>query len=344
MSELKITMAARCEAAGRPNNEDNFQLADNLESNPWAFMTGQEVVLSEKGALMVVCDGMGGMNAGATASGLAVRTIKEWFVSDRLSPQVMASQASIMQYIQQAIIAADCTIKETGKDNIDYKGMGSTIVLAWFVKNYVYIGWCGDSRAYRLNPATGLERLSHDHSYVQELVDRGKLSKDLAFDHPDSYIITRSLGDNRQSVQPDVTCFPLNNGDLIMLCSDGLHGVLRDNEIESTLLNNSDSPENCRNALWEKSAKAGWTDNVTIALCRIVSGVEESLKTATGSIDNITKETYGVTKANRRKPKSFLIFIILLLLGIAFEAGYYFIKGGWWIPTEIIEYLKAKSL
>ena len=323
---IRFTMAARCEAAGRQNNEDNFQLTDNLAGSEWGFVTDKEVTLSEKGALLVVCDGMGGMSAGATASHIAVKTIKEWFAADRLTPEVMASQSSRLLYIEQAIIAADNKIKEDGNQNSERKGMGSTIVMAWIVDEQVYIGWCGDSRVYRFNPATGLERLSHDHSYVQELVDSGKLSRDLAFEHPDSNIITRSLGDNRQIAQPDVNCFPLNNGDIILLCSDGLCGVLRDNEIESILLNHSDTMENCRNALWTKSEEAGWTDNVTIALCRIVSGIEAKTGVSTlvgGSSQTVIK---------KRKPMRIMIALIalLLLLGIAFEAGHFIIKKSWW--------------
>jgi len=328
MSEIKFTMAARCEAAGRPNNEDNFQLTDNLAGGQWGFTTDNEVTLTEKGALMVICDGMGGMKAGATASALAVKTIKEWFASDRLTPEIMASEATILQHIEQAIIAADEAIKAAGRQNSEIAGMGSTVVMAWFVKNNVFIGWCGDSRAYRYNASTGLERLSKDHSYVQELVDSGKLSKELAFEHPDSNIITRSLGDTRQTVLPDVNSFPLTNGDMILLCSDGLSGVLRDEEIESIMEANSGTIGNCRDALWNESEKVGWIDNVTVALCRIESGIESSErpgKTAeTSSADN----QFTATEANKRKPRIWLIFlIVLLLLGIAFEAGHFYLKG-----------------
>jgi len=325
-----MTMAARCEAAGRQNNEDNFQLSDNLSDDQWGFITGQEVTLNEKGALMVICDGMGGMNAGEVASDLAVRTIKDWFASNRLKPEVMASQASILQHIEQAIIAADGTIKEAARKESELEGMGSAIVLAWIVGDMVYIGWCGDSRVYRFNIASGLERLSHDHSYVQELVDSGKLSKELAFEHPDSNIITRSLGDNRQEVQPDVNCFSLHNGDIILLCSDGLSDVLRDEEIEAILQKNADSAGHCRDALWSESENAGWTDNVTIALCRIESGIERPEI----PIEEPTQETHiSTTEANKRKPKVLLmILIVLLLFGVAFEVAYFFINGEWLLP------------
>ncbi|MDR2231928.1 MAG: protein phosphatase 2C domain-containing protein [Tannerella sp.] len=356
MSELKFTMTARCEAAGRPNNEDNFQLTDNLTDDQWSFVTGREVTLGEKGALMAVCDGMGGMNAGATASGLAIKTIKEWFASGRLTIQTISSQLSVMQYIEQAIIAADCTIKEMGKENKEMAGMGSTIVLAWIVGSNVYVGWCGDSRAYRFNPSSGLERLSHDHSYVQELVDSGKLSKDLAFDHPDNNIITRSLGDNRQTVMPDVNSFVLSNNDIILLCSDGLHGVLRDNEIESILSDNADSPENCRNALWDASGKAGWTDNVTITICRIVSGIENSELSSQNTNNEHDKQnvqaaktlipeiTPGYTKVRKRKPNVLIITLIILFLSvIVFEVWHYLSKGEWWSIKEFQDLIKQIS-
>ena len=336
MSATKFTMAARCEAAGRPNNEDNFQLTDNLSDDHWGFVTGKEIDLGEKGALMVVCDGMGGMNAGEVASGLAIQTIKDWFTAKRLTPQVLSSSKTIIHYIEQAIIAADQIIKETGNRNSDQTGMGSTIVLAWFVGKEVYIGWCGDSRAYRFNPVTRLERLSHDHSYVQELVDNGKLLQELAFDHPDNNIITRSLGDANQTARPEVKCFPLCNDDTILLCSDGLCGVLRDSEIES-FLSNAPTIDQCRNALWTESEKAGWTDNVTIALCRIISGGGEAKESSAA----LSPKATIITFHKKRKMRGLWVaFILLLLLGIAIEIGYFVANKSWWYPQEIIQSLK----
>ena len=276
-------MAAWCAAAGREYNEDNFLLKDNLSSPEWGRVNTDEVVsLDEKGALLVVCDGMGGMNAGEVASELAVKTIQEQFAAELLTPQIMATPKMMMDYIDKAINAADEIIKEDGKRNRGHEGMGSTIVLAWVAGKNIYVGWCGDSRAYRYNPAFGLEQLSHDHSYVQELVDEGKLTAELAFDHPNNNIVTRSLGDFNKKFRPDTACFPLYNGDVILLCSDGLNGVLRDGEIRDIIAENSATMEKCRKALWSESEKAGWTDNVTITLCQIVSGANpapENMKT-----------------------------------------------------------------
>ena len=324
-------MAAWCASAGRDYNEDNFQLKDNLSDPDWGVIHTDDIIaLDEKGALLVVCDGMGGMNAGHIASDLAVKTIKEWFAADRLLPHIMATPETMMQHIGQAIIAADDKIKEAGQQNNDYKGMGSTIVLAWIVGRSVYIGWCGDSRAYRFNPVFGLEQLSHDHSYVQELVDNGKLSKELAFGHPDSNIVTRSLGDTRHNACPDVRCFPLYSDDTLLLCSDGLSGVLRDEEIESILSTETGSMRQRRNALWTASEKAGWTDNVTIALCQIVSGADTA--------QNINKKAPVEKTVKQPCKKQKLIIIIILaiifLLGIVFGIGYYAGKGSWQLSPD----------
>lgn len=302
MANIKFRMAARCEAAGRPNNEDNYQLDADLSDNEWGFTADEQITLGKKGALLVVCDGMGGMNAGEVASDLAVKTIKERFSADLLTPKVLASP---MAYVKEAIIAADSAIKAHGKAHPETEGMGSTIVMAWMLDKKVYVGWCGDSRCYSYNPQTGLVRLSHDHSYVQELVDDGKLTEDLAFDHPNSNIITRSLGDPNGTARPDVKEYDLHNGDILMLCSDGLCGCLRDKEIEEQIAAHQTSMQDCRDALWQADEAAGWHDNVTIALAQVVSGGIAPQSPAT-SEEQI--------KATNKRLKRTIVLLVLLLL------------------------------
>ena len=316
MSNIKFIMAARCEAAGRPNNEDNFQLTDDLSGDQWSFVTDTEVDLGEKGALLIVCDGMGGMNAGEVASKVAVETVKEWFASERLTEEVVAASESIVQHIEQAIVAADTQIKEEGATDKEKEGMGSTIVLAWVIGQSVFVGWCGDSRAYRFNPADGLKLLSHDHSYVQTLVDAGQLSAELAFDHPNSNIITQCLGDPRQAAEPDVREYPLHDGDVIMLCSDGLCGVLRDRVMEAVMRENPENMAACRDALWDAARNAGWYDNVTIGLCRIVSGSDRKMAQPT--------DDPALPKPAKKRRWRWIVsllagFIAGLLAGIAIE-------------------------
>lgn len=243
----------RCEAAGRKYNEDNgkiLQLRDN------------------KGVLLIVCDGMGGMKAGEVASALAVDTIKEWFTPERLTPQVMSNP---MEYLKQSIVGADTNIKNYSKTHPETEGMGSTVVLAWLLREKVYVAWCGDSRAYRYNPQLGLERLSHDHSLVQSWVDAGQITEEQAFTHPQSNIITRSLGDPNGVAMPDAAEYILYNNDVYLLCSDGLCGMLRDSEIEVILSENNDLTQACEQ-LWQAAEEAGWHDNVTTAMAQVVSG------------------------------------------------------------------------
>ena len=322
-NNILFRMAARCEAAGRPNNEDNYQLDDNLSDNSWGFTADAEGSLGEKGALLVVCDGMGGMNAGEVASDIAVKTIKEWFTTDKLTDAAVAAPC---KYITSAIVAADAAIKAHSKTNPDTEGMGSTIVLAWLLGQKVYVGWCGDSRCYRFNPALGLERLSHDHSYVQELVDAGKLTEELAFDHPNNNIITRSLGDPRGAAQPDCKEFDLYNQDIILLCSDGLCGTLRDNEIAELIKQHQTSMQECRDALWDADEAAGWTDNTTIALAQIISGGKDATtanKTATASTDISTSKAKLIAANKRLKFILSGVVVIILLCAIVATAYKY---------------------
>lgn len=305
MANIKFRMAARCEAAGRPNNEDNYQLDADLSDNEWGFTADEQITLGKKGALLVVCDGMGGMNAGEVASDIAVKTIKERFSADLLTPKVLASP---MAYVKEAIIAADSAIKAHGKAHPETEGMGSTIVMAWMLDKKVYVGWCGDSRCYCYNPQTGLVRLSHDHSYVQELVDEGKLTEDLAFDHPNSNIITRSLGDPNGTAQPDVKEYDLHNGDILMLCSDGLCGCLRDKEIEEQIAAHQTSMQDCRDALWQADEAAGWHDNVTIALAQVVSG-------GIAPQSSVASEEQ-IAATNKRLKRTIVLLVLLLLVCI----------------------------
>ncbi|MDR2385347.1 MAG: protein phosphatase 2C domain-containing protein [Tannerella sp.] len=353
MKALKIRLAARCESAGRQKNEDNYQIGDNLNDDHWGFSTDAEIELSPKGTLLVVADGMGGLKSGEVASSIAVETIKKWFSSERLTKDTTSSPEAVRRHVKKAIQAADHAIKHEGADDKSKKGMGSTIALAWLLGEQVHVGWCGDSRVYRFNPANGLTRLSHDHSFVQELVDLGKLEPELAFDYPDSHIITRSLGDLRSTANPDIKSFPLRKDDIFLLCSDGLTGVLRDREIEVIFRDNRRDMETLRNALWTAAYEAGWNDNVTIVLCEILSETEEVATKNSPAwfspawlIDTVSltgkkekkeekedeeeKEEKESKKEKERKKivKWLKILIPLLLAGIAVGTGaYYLFKG-----------------
>lgn len=320
MKDIRFTLAARCEAAGRENNEDNYQVVADIAGNRHGFTADEELQLGEFGTLLVVCDGMGGMNAGEVASAIAVQTIKECFAAEKITKEVLSAPE---KYIVSSIQAADAAIKAESKRNPATEGMGSTIVLAWLLRGKVYVGWCGDSRAYRYNAVSGLERLSHDHSYVQELVDAGSITEELAFFHPNNNIITRSLGDPRGAAQPDTKVFDIQQGDIYLLCSDGLCGCLQDRQIQEVIEQHHTAASECRDALWQADEAAGWHDNVTTILAQITAGgvapVKREAETSTTDGNTMTTSKAKLIRTNRilKGVLAAIVFILLIAVGIA---------------------------
>lgn len=281
MSDItfKMTVATNVGLV-RSNNEDNFIVNPDLthKDNWFAPSNPDEVIaMGEYGCVMIVADGMGGMNAGEVASDLAVSSIRNSFAQVKDFSQLIDSNNHIESFLKKTIVTADAEIKKKVKEDSSTSGMGTTIVLAWIVGNVVHVAWCGDSRAYLFNRQSGLSRLSNDHSYVQELVDTGKLDPELAFDHPNSNIITRSLGDSPVKAQPDYVCKGLSAGDYVILCTDGLCGLVRDEEILDIMMHDHSSLEEYRRDLFNAAFNAGGYDNVTIAMFECMSIKEEEL-------------------------------------------------------------------
>lgn len=275
MSEIKFKIAAKTHMGlVRTNNEDNFQASSDLSISPMTWVNDKECDLGEKGALLVVADGMGGMNAGEVASDIAIQTIRNMFTPENLTDDVLRDASSINCFLKDVIVQADEKIKAQAKENPENKGMGTTIVIGWLLGKELHIAWCGDSRAYILNSRKGLFQLSKDHSYVQELVDSGRISPEDAFDFPDSNIITRCLCDSSTKAKPDVLAkpYPVEDGDIILLCTDGLSGLIRDYEIEKIAREHEDNLEVCITSLINAACNAGGHDNITIAMCKITSG------------------------------------------------------------------------
>lgn len=292
MSAIQFRLAARTDAAGKYNpnapwegNEDNmFVDSDLAKDNLGEFTTDKVVNLSDRGCLMVVADGMGGMNAGEVASAIAIKTVMEHFTPERLTDAICKDSKTRIRYLETVVVAADSAIKKDSRNNPDHEGMGSTIILAWLCDDEICLTWCGDSRAYLFHPDTGLAQVSKDHSYVQGLVDDGKITEIEAFDHPYGNIITRSLGDPDKKAKPESKCFKVEKGDVFMLCSDGLSGVLRDrktydeegrrldsNNLEDIIVEHRKSMTECMDSLYEAAQRNDWYDNVTVVLCEIVN-------------------------------------------------------------------------
>lgn len=273
MSQLSINLTAATDVGRvRKNNEDNFILNKDLSQSDWFLpeKDAQPIDLGPVGCLLAVADGMGGLNAGEVASDIAITTVKSLFSTTNLD-KIVNSDRSIEKFMRKCVVSADEAIKNRVESDPSTSGMGTTLVLAWICGTKAYIVWCGDSRGYIFNPVSGLRRITKDHSYVQQLVDDGKLSPDLAFDHPDSNIITRCLGDFKGSAKPDFNSIDLEVGDHILICSDGLCGLCRDDEIEQIFRQYYGNMEMCKNEFISHAMEAGGYDNCTLALCEIES-------------------------------------------------------------------------
>ena len=270
MSEIKIKLAAGTNVGLiRQNNEDNFVVCPDLSKNEWLIPQGTEYIdESPYGALLVVADGMGGANAGEVASAIAVQTIQDEFLPERVK-ELVDNETAILKFMMDVVKTADLKILERSQSDSSTQGMGTTVVMAWVLGNKAYVCWCGDSRCYALNRQNGLVQVSKDHSYVQELVDRGELQPEYMHDHPLSNIITRCLGDAEKRALPETRIYNLYDGDTILLCSDGLSGLVYDDDIAAILGESNMNLMECKNDLIDAALEGGGHDNVTVALCTV---------------------------------------------------------------------------
>lgn len=283
----------------RTNNEDNLCVITNLDQKGSTWKNNEVCELGQRGALLVVADGMGGMNAGEVASEIAVSVVKARFTDD-IDSVDLKSDESITRFMNESIVIADNTIKKEGKHRPEAKGMGTTIVIAWLLEDRLYVSWCGDSRAYLFNPRRGLVQISKDHSYVQDLVDRGVVSPEDAFDFPESNVITRCLSHSSMKAEPDNLDTPcvLNEGDIVMLCTDGLSGMIRDNKIAEVMADHTDDMGKCIGCLIDAAKEAAGADNVTVCLCQMIGKQADSEHTK-ASINRSNTEISG--SANYKK-------------------------------------------
>lgn len=330
MSRISFNVAAKCDKAGRAQNQDNYWVCPDLSR--FGAMTSDigndhDFELSKKGALLVVADGMGGMKSGEKASEYVIEGIKAHFAN--IPDTILSDDQAITDFIKAGIVKADNMVKDYAANHHESEGMGSTIVLLWLLGDKAYCGWVGDSRIYCYNPQNSLVRLSHDHSYVQSLVDDGKISEEEAFDHPDSNIITRSIGDSGETVKPETKVYPIHRRDVFLLCSDGLCGLLPDSEIETILADNSTSSADALRQLWTKADATGFDDNCTIEVaCVTEGGITPSRKWAgydegrpkpvrkpAGKVE-VSARKLGFWESNRQ-------YIILLLCVLLIGGGIY---------------------
>ena len=265
----------------RPHNEDSY-----LVQSP----------------LFCVCDGMGGHAAGEVASSIAVETIAK-----------TAPQAADAARLAAAVEAANAAVIEAALNGLGKPGMGCTATCAYIENDMLAIAHVGDSRAYLLHEGT-LIRVTRDHSYVEELVDAGEITADEARVHPNRSVITRALGSD-PAMYADHFTLHIEEGDRLILCSDGLSSMIPDSDIEN-IATQSSTAQICVDNLVDAALAAGGHDNVTVVVVDLVD-------------DGVMREAKRVRRRNVTIA-TVLALVFVLVAGIWAYTG---ITGSYYLGT-----------
>ena len=213
--------------------------------------------------LFIVADGMGGHKAGDYAS---MHTVDRFVEVIR----ELGEEHGVQDAINEAVTAANAYIYQRSRENSNLSGMGTTLVLASCIGNEAIVANIGDSRLYLVNDA--MTQITRGHSLVEEMVTLGGIDREMARNHPDKNIITRAVG-VKEKVAADFFEVDLTKGDRLLLCSDGLTNMLRDEEIYQIIQNNKEL-EQAAKALVDAANENGGRDNIAVVLVEPFGGQE----------------------------------------------------------------------
>lgn len=230
--------------AVRTSNQDACQSGTFPEGSAWA----------------IVCDGMGGANGGNVASGMALESIREYLTRHYKEG---LSGGSMKSLLLNAVRAANDAVYRRSVEEPELRGMGTTAVVMVCAAGTLHVVHVGDSRAYICNRC-GLTQVTEDHSYVQNLVNFGEITREQARRHPRRNIITRVLGVH-EAVRPDYTSCPFGPGDKALACSDGLSNYTDDALLEE-YLEGAGGPHELAQKLIHYALECGGADNISVAL------------------------------------------------------------------------------
>lgn len=212
--------------------------------------------------VLVVCDGMGGANAGNIASALAADTFMDYILS---TDKTIAELDEVSLLMSDAVRAANNAVYEKSVTNERYAGMGTTLTAAISIPAGAVIVNIGDSRAYHITKSS-IKQITKDHSVVEDMISRGDLTRAEARRHPNKNLITRALGSSSVE-EPDVFNISLNEGDYVLLCSDGLSNVVFDSELLFELQHSSSVKLSCEKLI-DTALERGAPDNVTAVILK----------------------------------------------------------------------------
>jgi len=247
--ELAALTDVGCE---RENNEDRYSY--------WEPASDEQ--FQQKGRLAIVADGMGGYEGGQEASRIAIEAVENTYANSAGHPRTL---------LLEGFLAAHYRIQEFAVQNPALHGMGTTCTAVALLENQLYYAHVGDTRLYLIRNLS-ISRLTHDHSYVNRLVENGVISKEEAESHPQRHILTAALGAGA-AIAPDSAdqSVTVQSGDVLLLCTDGLWSQLSEKELEEAVTERK--LDKACHAMIDTAKQRGGPDNITVQVLRVTNPV-----------------------------------------------------------------------
>lgn len=315
----KIISAGRTDVGKkRDNNQDQFLIADLnksmlVQSTSLNLEAQSRLYGMSHGKLLMVADGMGGHQGGNRASRLAIDLLinqllnsMHWFSS--VEQDEVTREAGFIEDLKKLMQRAHEAIEKEARAEVDKKGMGTTLTVAYVIWPWMYVLHAGDSRCYLIRQGE-MKQLTRDHTVSNQLVEKGGMTAEEASNSRWSNVLYNALGAGAAAVVPEVHKVGLQPGDTIMLCTDGLYRHVRDNEILELLETELEPQESCR-SLIELANFRGGVDNITAVVARLGDPEDDShpkTKVATEiTLERLLRETTGfqpISPPKRDEPK-----------------------------------------
>jgi len=274
----------------RAVNEDQFLIAALLKALQVERTSLPQPKIqhsSNRSYLFVVADGMGGHAGGEQASALAIHSVESFILETfKWFAQFKAREEDqVLGDFQRALGQANARILAEAAERPELGGMGTTLTLAYSLNDVLFVAHVGDSRCY-LSRNRALYRLTSDHTLLEDMVRQGTLSAEEATNHRWRHVITNVVGGNDPQVKVELHKLHLETGDVVLLCSDGLTGMLPEQEIGRALQAEADPEQTCR-LLVDRANQAGGRDNITVVVAQFRDNGQVETETATDRLQNL---------------------------------------------------------
>jgi protein phosphatase len=250
-----------------------LEIATATDSGMVRSHNEDSIVADATSGFVILADGMGGYNAGEVASGIAAAMLGTGLkqILDGADPgsiEPESGETLAVKILREQITGANASIYQAAKSQPQYAGMGTTLVVGLFYDNRLSVAHIGDSRLYRLR-GDEFKQITRDHSLLQEQIDSGMITEEMARFSLNRNLVTRALGIDNE-VEPEIHTYEVEVGDIYLLCSDGLNDMVEDDEIKLTLSSLQANLQLASQQLVQMANDNGGRDNVSVILVRIL--------------------------------------------------------------------------